>query len=404
MHPSNSTDLEAAALRLREKLDSHMTTRPITTLATLGALSVALAGCGGSGGGGKASTLAFTLTSRGCLPSDATVPAGPVTISVSNGGSRFVTELELQDEHEIIIGERENILPGLSGSFSLDLQPGKYILNCPSGNVTRGQLLVTGKPYKVHATSEVALKTAVLQYRTYVEGQITELLAGTRRFVAAIEQGNLAEAKRLYGPVRRHYEAIEPVAESFPGLDSEIDARIDSPTVAGNQSKWTGFHRIEQAMWGKNTLQGVGKYATKLLENVETLNQKVPTLPLLATQLINGSVQLLNEITNVKITGEEDRYSHTDLSDFQGNLTGARRAFQYVRVPLEQNGGDTALYDKIEAKLQAVQDELNAYRRDTPLGFALYGELTQADKRKIAQQVGEAAQDLSGIAQKLSIG
>jgi iron uptake system component EfeO len=379
-----------------------MTNRRIDILAALGALSIALmlTGCGGSSSGSKASTLAFTLTSRGCLPSDATVPAGPVTISVSNGGTRFVTELELQNDQEIIIGERENILPGLSGSFSLDLQPGRYILNCPSGNVTRGQLLVTGKPYKVHTTSEVALKTAVLQYRTYVESQIAELLAGTRRFVAAIEQGNLAEAKRLYGPVRRHYEAIEPVAESFPGLDSEID----SPTVAGNQSKWTGFHRIEQAMWGKNTLQGTGKYATRLLENVETLNQKVPTLPLLATQLINGSVQLLNEITNVKITGEEDRYSHTDLSDFQGNLTGARKAFQYVRVPLEQNGGDKALYDKIEAKLQAVQDELNAYRRNTPLGFALYGELTQSDKRKIAQQIGEAAQDLSGIALKLSVG
>jgi iron uptake system component EfeO len=392
-------------LRLLRKLDAYTTTIRPGALAGVATLAGALvfAGCGGSGGG-RSHKLSFTLTSQGCVPSDATVPAGPVTISVDNGGTRFVTELELQDEHEIIIGERENILPGLSGSFSLDLQPGKYILNCPSGNVTRGQLLVTGKPYKVHTTSEVALKTAVLQYRTYVEGQITELLAGTRRFVAAIEQGDLAEAKRLYGPVRRHYEAIEPVAESFPGLDSEIDARIDSPTVAGNQSKWTGFHRIEQAMWGKNTLQGVGKYATKLLENVETLNQKVPTLPLLATQLINGSVQLLNEITNVKITGEEDRYSHTDLSDFQGNLTGARKAFQYVRVPLEQNGGDKVLYDKIEAKLQAVQSELNAYRRNTPLGFALYGELTQADKRKIAQQVGEAAQDLSGIAQKLSIG
>ena len=79
---------------------------------------------------------------------------------------------------------------------------------------------MTGKPYRAHTTSEVALKTAVLQYRTYVEGQITELLDGTRRFVAAIEQGDLAEAKRLYGPVRRHYEAIEPVAESFAGLDS----------------------------------------------------------------------------------------------------------------------------------------------------------------------------------------
>jgi len=392
-------------LRLYGKLDGCTTFRPGAAIAGIATLAVALSlsSCGGSGSGGS-HKLSFTLTNQGCVPNDASVPAGPVTISVSNGGARFVTELELQNEQEIIIGERENILPGLSGSFSLDLQPGKYIVNCPSGNTTRGQLLVTGKPYRVHTTSEVALKTAVLQYRTYVSEQLTQLLDGTRRFVAAIEQGNLAEAKRLYGPVRRHYEIIEPVASSFPGLDSEIDARIDSPTVAGDVSKWTGFHRIEQAMWAKNTLQGTSKYATQLLENVETLHQKVPTLPLVATQMINGSVQLLNEITNVKITGEEDRYSHTDLSDFQGNLTGARKAFQFVRVPLEQHGGDKALYDKIEGQLQAVQDELNAYRRDTPLGFALYGALSPADKRKIAQQVGEAAQDLSNIAQKLSLG
>jgi iron uptake system component EfeO len=392
-------------LRLRRKLDAYTTTIGPGALAGLAVLisTLVLAGCGGSDAS-HSHKLSFTLTSQGCVPSEASIPSGPVTISVSNGGTRFVTELELQSAQEIILGERENILPGLSGSFSLDLQPGKYILNCPSGNVTRGKLLVTGKPFRVHTTSDVALKTAVLQYRTYVESQITQLLEGTRRFVAAIEQGDLAEAKRLYGPVRRHYEAIEPVAESFPGLDSKIDARIDSPTVNGDLKKWSGFHRIEHAMWAENTLRGTRKYATQLLENVETLNSKVPALPLAATQLINGSVELLNEITNVKITGEEDRYSHTDLSDFEGNLTGARKAFQYVRIPLEQNGGDKALYDRIEAKLQAVQNELNAYRRDTPLGFALYGELSEADKRKIARQVGEAAQDLSGIAEKLAIG
>lgn len=364
---------------------------------------LALSGCGSSGGK-QGSALNITLTNRGCVPSDASVPAGPVTISVTNGGARYVTEMELQTMDLIILGERENILPGISGSFSLDLQPGEYILNCPSGNTKQGKLLVTGKPFKVKTAADVALKTSVLQYRTYVQDQIARLLSGTRRFVAAIEQGDLAEAKRLYGPVRSYYERIEPVASSFAGLDAEIDARIDSPTVAGKLSKWAGFHRIEHEMWANDTLEGTGRFATQLLDNIETLNQKVPTLPLEATQLINGSVQLLNEITNVKITGEEDRYSHTDLSDFEGNLTGARRAFHYLRAPLEQDGGDKALYDKIERQLQTVQDELNAYRRDTPLGFALYSSLTQPDKRKIAQQVGEAAQDLTGIAQNLALG
>jgi iron uptake system component EfeO len=133
---------------------------------------------------------------------------------------------------------------------------------------------------------------------------------------------------------------------------------------------------------------------------VQTLNQKVPTLPLSAAQLINGSVALLNEIANVKITGEEDRYSHTDLSDFQGNLAGAREAFERVRPALEQEGAG-ALAATIGRELTAVQAELDVYRRNTPLGFALYGALTQADKIKIAQQVGNAAQALTAVAARI---
>lgn len=376
-----------------------MRTAPLLPIAI--ALVLALAGCGSSGG--SSSSLKFTLTSDGCVPNQATVPAGPVTITVTNGGSAVATELELQNSQDIILGERENVLPGLSGSFSLDLQPGNYLLNCPDNKLNKGHLTVTGKPYQAASASGAVLKTAVLQYRTYVEGQVSQLLNGTRQFAAAIEQGRMAEAKELFGPVRIHYEAIEPVASSFAGLDAEIDARIDSPTVDGHLSKWSGFHKIEYQMWAKHTLAGTVPEADRLLSDIGTLSEKVPTLPLEGTQLINGAVELLNEIANVKITGEEDRYSHTDLSDFEGNLTGARRAFQDVRPALEQHGSHSASYAAIERELQTVQKELDAYRRDTPLGFALYSSLTQADKQKIAAQIDNAAQALTSVAQALAL-
>lgn len=362
----------------------------------------AIGGCGAGQDG--AAALKFTLTEGGCVPSQGSVAAGPVTISVTNGGSPHVTELELRNTSGIVIGERENLLPGLSGSFSLDLQPGTYVIACPDGgSFTQGfgKLTVTGKPHPVRGPSEVLLKTAVLQYRTYVEGQATQLLEGTRRFVTAIDQRDMAAAKRLYGPVRIHYEAIEPVSESFPNLDTDIDARIDSPQIDGDVAKWEGFHRIEQLMWAKHTLAGVPRLANRLLGNVETLQRRIPTLPLEPEQLVNGSVGLLNEIVNVKITGEEDRYSHTDLSDFQGNLTGATKAFEDLRSSLERDG-QAALAARVAVQLAAVQRELDAYRRGTPLGFALYGALTTADKQRIAQQVGDAAQELSTVALKLS--
>lgn len=376
----------------------------VWVLTTLGlACVLALGACGSSGSGdGGVAKLDFTLTDQGCAPEEASVPAGPVSITVTNGGTTRVTELELQNASGIILGERENLTPGIAGTFSLNIQPGSYVLYCPAGELTQGKLTATGKAKPQTGPSAVLLKTAVLQYRTYVEGQTGQLLEGTRRFVAAIEQGNLEQAKRLYGPVHRHYEAIEPVAQSFVGLDSSIDARIDAPTVMGNEAKWTGFHHLERLMWVKHTLKGATPLANRLLTDVQTLNQKVPTLPLSPTQLINGSVELLNEIVNVKITGEEDRYSHTDLSDFQGNLLGARKAFEYVRPVLEREH-ENRLVSEIAGQLQAVQRELNAYRRHTPLGFALYEQLTQADKLKIAKQVGDAAQALTSVAQKLAV-
>jgi iron uptake system component EfeO len=366
------------------------------------AVSLGLMACGSGSTGAK--QLKFTLTDQGCTPEHATVAAGPVTFFVTNGGTSHTTELELRSPSGFVLGERENLVAGLSGSFSLDLQPGKYVLACPStSNLTLGTVTVTGKPHPESGPSEVLLKTAVLQYRTYVEGQTEALLAGVRRFATAIEQRNMAQAKLLYGPVRSHYEAIEPVASSFPGLDADIDARIDAPTVNGDPAKWFGFHHIEQLMWTKKTLRGATPLANRLLSDVQRLNQQVPSLPLAPEQLINGSVELLNEIVNVKISGEEDRYSHTDLSDFQANLLGARKAFEYVRPTLERTGS-TALAHTIAEQLEAVQSELNAYRRNTPLGFALYGALSQSDKQKIAQQVGNAAQDLSEVALKITEG
>ena len=40
-------------------------------------------------------------------------------------------------------------------------------------------------------------------------------------------------------------------------------------------------------------------------------------------QVANGSVDLLGEVAKSKVTGEEERYSHTDLGDFEANVDGA---------------------------------------------------------------------------------
>ena len=83
----------------------------------------------GSDGGGKA--VAVTLSDDGCSPAKVTIPAGAVTFNVSNGGSGEGHRARAQNEHGLIIGERENVVEGINGSFSLNLQPGQLHAQLP---------------------------------------------------------------------------------------------------------------------------------------------------------------------------------------------------------------------------------------------------------------------------------
>jgi iron uptake system component EfeO len=377
----------------------------IGTCVSLAALGLVACG-GGQDGGGSGTvgknprTLEVTLTAQGCSPTKLTAPAGPLTFAVKNSGTAAVTELELKDSTGLIMGEHENVLAGLPGSFTLNVAPGKYIVNCPNGEEEdNGALLVTGKATAADSvTSDPLVAKALAGYRVYIQKEVEQLLLGTRKFKAWLELNSLEHAKEVFGPTRRHYEAIEPLAESFAELDTAIDARVND---VASVSQWMGFHRIEQILWVKNTTQGTALYAEKLLADVVKLDEKVATLKLQAPQLANGAVSLLNEIATSKITGEEDRYSHTDLSDFEGNLTGARVAFELLR-PVLVARGDGALANEIALRFAAVQRGLDHYRRNTPLGFAYYGALTPTDRRRLAQQVDALAEPMSLVAAKVS--
>ena len=246
--------------------------RPTYLAASIALGSLLLAGCGSSDDPPAGATkLSFKLTDAGCDPAQATAPAGPVTFEVTNDGAAGVTELELLDG-DSILGERENLSDGLSGNFTVTLDAGTYTLYCPGGDsAERGTLTVRGQS-KARQSDEGA--AAVDRYRRYIEGQTALLVDRAEPFVRAVQSGNVEEAKSLYPDARLPYERVEPVAESFGGLDPEIDARADDVPPA----KWGGFHPIEKTLWVDNTTQGMGPVAAKLLADVKLLQKKVTTI------------------------------------------------------------------------------------------------------------------------------
>jgi high-affinity iron transporter len=369
--------------------------RGVVTAALAALVALIVGGCGGDAadGGAKASgskTVKVTLADDGCSPQDLELPAGPTTFEVTGGGSGKTTEFEVFDGTRIL-GEVENVTPGLTRSFSLTLKAGDYVLSCTGGSQEpTGKLAVTGRGASTR-TADAGAAKAVDTYRSYLQDQSDALVTATTAFADAVRAGDVAKARALYGPARIPYERIEPVAESFGGLDPAIDAREgDVP-----KAEWTGFHVLEQALWVKKTTQGQALVAKKLVADVKRLQQLVETVEIEPAQVANGAVELLGEVSRSKVTGEEERYSGLDLVDFQANVEGAQAAYAAVAPLLPERAGG----EQIQARFDAVDQALDRYREGD--GFVVYDALSKQDTRGLSQAIDALAEPLSQVPAKI---
>jgi iron uptake system component EfeO len=231
------------------------------------------------------------------------------------------------------------------------------------------------------------LDRAAREYQDYVDGQSELLVDRTEEFVAAVEAGDVEKAKKLYAPSRVPWERIEPIAEKFGTLDPEVDAREgDVP-----DKQWTGFHRIEKALWVESTARGQDEYADELMSDVERLERKVDNVKLQASDPVFGAVELLNEVSATKITGEEERYSHTDLYDIAANVEGAKVAFEFVKPHVKRENPE--LVTEIEARFEDVEQEIEPYRRGDD--WVSYEKVNEKERRQLSQKIDALAEPLS---------
>src|SRR6202012_4149426 len=142
-------------------------------------------------------------------------------------------------------------------------------------------------------------------------------------------------------------------------------------------------------------------FSTELVGNVGRLNGIVANLQYKPEDLANGASDLIEEVQNTKITGEEEAFSHIDLVDFSGNVEGAQQAYASLRPGLEKI--DSNVVVQIAQQFQAVLAVLDGYRDPSaPGGFRVYTPaLRPADAPKLTAIIQPLHQSLSTVAQKV---
>jgi iron uptake system component EfeO len=367
-----------------------------------GCASTSSGGDGKSTGDGGSSKVAISLTSHGCAPSPASVTAGPVDFAVDNSGAGGVTEAELRTQDLAhILGEQENLTPGLSGGFSLTLNPGTYVVNCPGADQAHWALTVTGRSKGADAADKPALKAATAGYARYVESNVAGLVGHTKRLCAAIDAGDLQLAKVRYPQARVYYERVEPVAEIWGSLDTSIDGRWKNPVTVTSQ--FVGFHRLEQLMWTDHTLHDGSALCAGLVRHEQQLHTLVSKAEYTPIELASGATDLINEAATAKISGEEERYSNTDFVVFAANVQAAQ-AIVALLTPYLATDHATALA-QIAARHAAVMRLLSSYQRSPgydDTGYVNYATVTNTERRALSGAVNAYAEALSSMSAAVS--
>lgn len=245
----------------------------------------------------------------------------------------------------------------------------------------------------VAKTDAADLIGPIAEYKMYVMDEVKQYVVTTKAFTDAVKKGDIATAKKLYAPARQHYERIEPVAELFSDLDASMDAREDDYEQGAKDPAFTGFHRLEKALWADNSTKGVEHYADQLHKDTMELEKRLTSLAFPPNKVVGGAAVLIEEVAATKISGEEDRYSRTDLWDFQANIDGAQKIVDLLRPLIAKE--DNALLGKVDDNLKKVHTTLAKYRNAT--GFESYEKLTDADRNALKGPITALAEDLAKL-------
>ncbi|BAV75497.1 periplasmic lipoprotein [Pseudomonas chlororaphis subsp. aurantiaca] len=340
--------------------------------------------------------ITVTIHPHSCEPNALSVPAGPASFRIVNRSDRAV-EWEILDG-VLVVEERENIAPGLSQVINARLQPGDYAITCGLLSNPRGTLHVTptaeSDAQAKARPSMVAFIGPLSEFRVYLSSQGMALIKAVSALEQAIQAGDLAQAQALYLPARAAYQRLAPAAQRLGELDNRINARADYFEKREQDPGFVGFHRLEYALFQQRDLSGLAPIAQRLLSDVTTLKQQLLAQSLPPEQLVSLVARAQRSIAEVRAgSGEEERYSHSDLNGFAANLETTRKVVDLLRPLLARPAAP--LLAQIDSALGALDSQYSALR--SAEGYASYDSVGADQRKRIADQAKVLADALDGI-------
>ncbi|UMZ14762.1 iron uptake system protein EfeO [Pseudomonas sp. MPFS] len=340
--------------------------------------------------------ITVTIHPHSCEPNALTVPAGRASFRIVNRSERAV-EWEILDG-VLVVEERENIAPGLSQVINANLQPGDYAITCGLLSNPRGSLHVTptaeSEAQAKARPSMVAFIGPLSEFRVYLSTQGSALVKAVAALQQAIEAGDLKQAQALYVPARAAYQRLAPAAQRLAELDNAINARADYFEKREQDPGFGGFHRLEYGLFQQRDLAGLAPVAQALSKDVGNLKEQLLAQALPPEQLVSIVARNMHSLADLRASsGEEERYSHSDLGGFAANLETTRKVIDLLRPLLAKSAAQ--VLPPVDNAATALAARLDSLRDG--FGYLGYDQVSGEQRKEIADKAKTLADALDGI-------
>jgi len=333
--------------------------------------------------------------------------SGQREIPVTNAGNSVVDVTLLGSNNLLIYGEIEAMAPGATRTLTAVIPPGRFRLGCTySENATVYSPLVTvsgaavhdAHPYQQVTYSQIA--PLVTRYRADVSAGLAVLATDTDRLRVLIDTGQLVQAKQAWLVAHLDYARLGAAYDTFGDFNDEIDGRPNGLPQGVDDPGWTGFLRLEYALWQNQPAATVASVADQLDTYVHQLvlafaEQTTPLndLSLRAHEILENTLQF-------ELTGETDQGSHTGLATAAANVQGTEMILGVIAPLLEK--GEPTLLAKLKFELSQLAQLLKTYQ--LPDGtWTPVQSLTQTQREQLDGAIGNYLETVSPVPDLLEI-
>ena len=268
--------------------------------------------------------------------------------------------------------------PGTTRTMTAIIPPGRFRLGCTySENATVYSPIVTvsgpavhdAHPYQQVTYAELA--PLVAKYRAEVSAGLDVLATDTDALRAAADAGQLAAAKQAWLVAHLDYARLGAAYDTFGNFNDEIDGRPNGLPLGVEDPSWTGFLRVEFALWQNQPADTVAATADQLDAYVHQLVAAFPEETIPFNDVSLRTHEILENTLQFELTGETDQGSHTGLATAEANVQGTQVILGVITPLLEKR--DSRLLATLNSDLRSLASLIQSYEQPdgtwTPVQF-----------------------------------